>query len=704
MVKGIRTKADWLRVARLALLHQGRDGVRVEALARSLGVTKGSFYWHFRDRRELMEALLREWEEETTLLTDALQKTDPRHALEGVVERLAITTRTSELGESPSDAAIFAWAALDPKVAKRANAAERERMKLFRKLTGRSDLADLFFYAYHGFLLRRRRVPEASGDFATIARLALRAFARSPRARRTRPPRRLRPPRLAVWIGAIMAGALLHGCTTMRTIRHRDPASDRPKEIFHQRAVGRAERPSPLVTASVQRTDLDTITVRDVDLAMRPLAEYFQRRKVRAFVVVRNDTILYERYFEKYGPGTPSSSFSVAKSVTSALLGRALESGAIRSLDDSVTHYVPELARSEAYRGVTIRDLLGMRSGVAYTRTNGHMWHDLRSSDAQFYYTSNLESSLMDQEREDPPGLRWAYKDSDAQVIGWVLARATGHTVAQQLEEGIWRPMGAEFDASWDIDRKEGHENTASGLNATARDFARFGRLYLEGGAANGTQIVPRDWVAASTTLDTSRSEPDVSTWWLMQHQQYWWIPMQNWDAERDFFADGSRGQRIYVHPRSHIVIVQLANESAQEFPFRKIVHYLTGEPFRYPIGIPGRLLGAARRGADPDSVKRLYHALVRQAEAEPARFVISETGMLSVGKQLAEDKAHAAVGTAVLELAVERSPASYQAHEALGEAYEHQGASERAMAEYREAARLAPLLAKTATKRLAKG
>ncbi|TMQ73733.1 MAG: serine hydrolase, partial [Candidatus Eisenbacteria bacterium] len=150
-----------------------------------------------------------------------------------------------------------------------------------------------------------------------------------------------------------------------------------------------------------------------------------------------------------------------------------------------------------------------------------------------------------------PPGLRWAYKDSDAILMGWVLGRATGHTVAEQLEQGIWRPMGAEYDASWDLDHANGHENTASGLNATARDLARLGRLVLQGGAREGAQILPRDWVAASTTLDRSRTEPEVSTWWRMQHQHYWWIPMQNWDAEGDCFADGSRGQRIYLHPRS---------------------------------------------------------------------------------------------------------------------------------------------------------
>jgi CubicO group peptidase (beta-lactamase class C family) len=695
MARPPRTRADWLRAARLALLHHGVDGVRVERLARDLEVTKGSFYWHFRDRAALLEALLREWEEETRLLTDALKREEPSTAMPGILAELASRNLASERGESPSDAAIFAWAAVDPRVARRAQRSEAERMRLFRALTGKRDVADLFYYAYHGFLLRRRRVPEAARDFDSLARLALRAFGARPARRR------LRAPRLAALVGAAMLAGLLHGCTTMRIIRHRDPAADRPQTLFSQRPVSRGDSAAALVPAAIERADLDTVTVRDVDLAMRPLAEYLALRKVRAFVVLRGDTILYERYREGYSPATLSSSFSVAKSVTSALLGRALASGAIRSLDDSVTRYVPELAKNPAYQGVTLRHLLGMRSGIAYTRTNGHAWHDLRSSDARFYYTSNLEKSLRDQHREDPPGLRWAYKDSDAALLGWILSRATGRTLARQLEEEIWRPMGAEHDASWDLDREQGLENAASGLNATARDFARFGRLYLEGGMAGGRAIVPGEWKAASTTLDSSRSEPEVSTWWLMQHQQFWWIPMQNWDAERDFFADGSRGQRIYVHPRSRIVIVQLANDSAQEFPFRKIVHYLMGEPFRYPTSIPGRLLGAASRGADADSVRRLYHALVTRAKEHPADFVVSENGMLTVGQRLLGESGKKPIGVAVLELAVERRPDSYRAREALGGAYEQLGDHDRARTEYREAARLSPSLARAAQKYL---
>jgi len=250
-----------------------------------------------------------------------------------------------------------------------------------------------------------------------------------------------------------------------------------------------------------------------------------------------------------------------------------------------------------------------------------------------------------------------------------VLARATGKTLARQLEDGIWRPMGAEYDASWDLDRKGGREKASSGLNATARDLARFGRLFIDGGARDGAALIPRDWVEASTTLDHSRAEPEVVTWWLMQHRQYWWIPMQNWAAERDFFADGSRGQRIYVHPRSRIVVVQLANDSAQEFPFRKIVHHLLGEPFRYPTSIPRVVLNAARAGADADSVKNLYRSLVTQANERPADFVMTEAGLIAVGQQLLQEPMTAPAGVAVLELAVERSPRSVRANQALGNA-----------------------------------
>lgn len=168
-------RSDWLRAARLALLHRGVEGVRVEPLARDLGVTKGSFYWHFADRSDLLETLLSEWEAEESLLSDA-QDENPNKALTYILEEVRRRTLASERGDWPSDVAIFAWAAVDPAIAKRVNRAEEKRMELLRGLAERPEVADLIYYAYQGFLLRRRRMPKAAKDFDLVARMAVELF------------------------------------------------------------------------------------------------------------------------------------------------------------------------------------------------------------------------------------------------------------------------------------------------------------------------------------------------------------------------------------------------------------------------------------------------------------------------------------------------------------------------------------------------
>ena len=642
--------SDWMRTARLALLHSGPDGVRVEPLARALGVTKGSFYWHFRDRADLLEALLAEWEAEASLLSDAIGSSNPAADLRKILLEVERRTHASERGEWPSDAAIFAWAAVDPIVAKRVNRGEVIRMKLLRELTGRPEVADLFYYAYQGLLHRRRRVPSAVADFTSLARLGLELLtgntiiggptpaiakekAKQPASRKHGVSKGAR--RALVLLFAALS---IQGCTTWRIIRWRDPLPNVQHRIFDERVVHHADSPFRFFVSPSPRTDLDTVMVRDVDGQMRRFDQYVANHRIRAFLVIRNDTVLYERYNGGVTDTTRWSSFSVAKSFTSALLGVALGQGAIRSLEDTMTSYLPEFNRNPAFNGITIRHLLAMGSGLAYTRTNGGLLHDLRSSDAHFYYTTDRVRSLLGMRREEPPGTRWAYKDSDAELVGLVLSRATGKTIAAQLEESIWRRIGTEHNATYSLDHRNGVENVSSGLNATARDYARFGRLYLNEGAWNGAQIISRDWVRRSTQLDTSRTEPEVVTWYRMQHNLYWWIPMHNWAAERDFFADGSRGQRIYVHPPTRTIIVQLAEDSNQDFPFRRIAHYLANEPYRYPRGIPGLVLEAARAyGAD--SARAVFLRLTAEMRTAPERYVMNEVGLLGVIETLRQEK-----------------------------------------------------------------
>jgi AcrR family transcriptional regulator len=163
------TKADWLRAARRALLRGGVGAVRVERLATDLGVTKGSFYWHFAGRPQLLDALLSEWEAEADLLIGAIGASEG-HGLQPLLLQLAENVRASEEGEVPSDAAIFAWAAVDPAIAARVQAAEEERVGLLAALIGNREKAELAYMAYLGFILRRRHSGDASAAFGLVAK------------------------------------------------------------------------------------------------------------------------------------------------------------------------------------------------------------------------------------------------------------------------------------------------------------------------------------------------------------------------------------------------------------------------------------------------------------------------------------------------------------------------------------------------------
>jgi AcrR family transcriptional regulator len=166
-------RADWLNAARLALLLGGVEAVRVEKLARSLGVTKGSFYWHFADRGELLEALLKEWEDEADLLVGAAG-VPGGGGLAQLLRQIETRLLASERGEVPSDAAIFAWAGTDPAISARVAAAEEERVAFVATLMGSREQAELFYMAYLGFVLRRRHAPDASRLFTLLSRFASR--------------------------------------------------------------------------------------------------------------------------------------------------------------------------------------------------------------------------------------------------------------------------------------------------------------------------------------------------------------------------------------------------------------------------------------------------------------------------------------------------------------------------------------------------
>lgn len=285
----------------------------------------------------------------------------------------------------------------------------------------------------------------------------------------------------------------------------------------------------------------------EVDESIVPFDQYLEQNHTVAFLIIRNDSILYERYFDGYEQSSIVPSFSMAKSVTSILIGCALDEGLIQSIEEPITRYIPEL-QDKGFEQVTIKHLLQMTSGIKFNESYYNPFGDA----ATFYYGTNLRRAIRGMKIETEVGKRFKYSSGDTQLLGLVLERALkGKTITQYLEEKIWQPLGMQYPASWSIDReKNGLEKTYCCINAPAIDYAKIGRLYLQQGNWNGKQIVSRDWVRESTRIDTT----DGSSWFY-QHQ--WWLPSRN----GDFLADGHLGQYIYVNPNSNTIIVRLGRK-----------------------------------------------------------------------------------------------------------------------------------------------
>jgi CubicO group peptidase (beta-lactamase class C family) len=266
-----------------------------------------------------------------------------------------------------------------------------------------------------------------------------------------------------------------------------------------------------------------------------------------AFVVAHRDRLIYERYFGGSDRRTPQTSFSVAKSFVSTLVGIAIEEGAIGSIEDPITEYVPELAsRDRRFERISLRDLLTMSSGIRYEEPEIPVpWGD----DVTTYYGADLrQAALTDTHVEGPAGREWHYNNYNPLLLGMVLERSTGMSVSEYLSTKLWRPLGAEEDATWSLDsERSGFEKMESGLNAAPVDYARLGLLYLHEGEWNGERIVSSGWVEAATAIDTTTDPAE-------DYQYYWWI-----DTERPgrFYGLGNLGQYLYVAPDADAVIVR---------------------------------------------------------------------------------------------------------------------------------------------------
>lgn len=372
----------------------------------------------------------------------------------------------------------------------------------------------------------------------------------------------LRPGRASRLLKAfVLLGALLSsGCTTSSYLGrwvHWRQSDIGDVERFPARAIER----SGGVFRFHERADSTEIVVeveRDGAVVRTSVEELAESTGTTALIIVRRDTLLFEGYFNGYDRMSVNTSFSVAKSITSLLIGVAVDEGLIESIDDPVTRYLPELAdRDPRFHEVTVRHLLNMRSGIAF-RDHDLPWGDKPKA----YYDPHLRERVLTRlEVAHPPGTRWVYNSYNPILLGLVLERVSGSTVAEFTEERLWQPLGMEFDASWSVDGPDAPmEKMESGLNARAIDFAKLARLVLRRGAWGDRQIISREWVAESTTAPQGCELEEFRPRRICYRRAWWLHPGQDNEASA-IGAWGHLGQYIYVFPEDQILIVRFGRK-----------------------------------------------------------------------------------------------------------------------------------------------
>ena len=313
-------------------------------------------------------------------------------------------------------------------------------------------------------------------------------------------------------------------------------ALDRLPFLAKARTVPAGDEPLPLPPGPPLKLALD------VDA-------YMAGQRSAALLILHDGKLRQERYGLGFDSGGRWTSFSVAKSITSTLVGAALRDGHIRSMDDKVSDYIRPM-KGSAYDDVSIRQLLTMTSGIRWSED----YADPASDVARFNNhepepgVDALVSYLRRLPREAPPGTRWHYSTGETNLVGILVSEATGKPLSQYLSEKIWMPAGMEQQATWILSRS-GREISGCCIQAATRDFARFGLFILNGARAGGQSIVPDGWLQDATSERTGIGRPGRG------YGYQWWTY-----ADGSFAARGIFGQGIFIDPKRKLVIASNAN------------------------------------------------------------------------------------------------------------------------------------------------
>lgn len=299
------------------------------------------------------------------------------------------------------------------------------------------------------------------------------------------------------------------------------------------------------------------------------LKSYHEQYGTVAFLIIKNDSLWHESYYDGYDRESKSNSFSMAKSFISAMLGRAIMEGHIKGLDQPVGDFFPEFQQGMAAT-LTVGDLSSMASGLNWEES----YYSPFSITTRAYFDKELPPVIRELQVIEEPGKRYKYLSGNTQLLAMVLEKATGSNISQYMSEKFWKPMGAQSDALWQLDSESsGMEKAYCCVAASARDFARFGKLYKDKGQWKGKELLPQ-WFVERSLQPRFETSPEYGYGlWLLNYR------------DKDFFMlRGHLGQYVIVQPEDNLIIVRLGHQSAPktgEDPFRNDIYGYIDETYK---------------------------------------------------------------------------------------------------------------------------
>ncbi len=281
-----------------------------------------------------------------------------------------------------------------------------------------------------------------------------------------------------------------------------------------------------------------------------------------AFLIIKNDSIWFENYYDGFNKDSKSNSFSMAKSMVSAMLGKAIMDGKIKGLGQPVSDFYPEL-KGEFASKLTVGDLSSMASGMDWDES----YYSPFSITTRAYFYDDLKKMMLKVKIEDEPGKSFRYLSGNIELLGMIISKATGKTLSDYFSESFWKPLGCENEAYWQIDGlDDGMEKAYCCVASNARDFARFGKLYKDNGKWNGQQLLDSTFIAKSVAPRFEESPQYGYGWWLIR----------NHNGKHFFMMQGHLGQYVIVEPEDNVIIVRLGHLSEtfeDNDPFRKDIY-----------------------------------------------------------------------------------------------------------------------------------